>query len=128
MLSVSKEPVKNYTQLEVWINGIAITKEVYLLTKKFPKEEVYALSSQIKRSAVSIPANIAEGWGRGSTNHYLHFLKISRGSLFELETLLSIALELEYVQNETKGKIESLLLSEHKMLNGLISKLSSKKT
>lgn len=74
-----------------------IAEEVYRLTREFPKQELYGLASQIQRAAVSIPANIAEGHGRGTTREYLRFLSISRGSLAELETELMLAKRLGYV-------------------------------
>ena len=85
------ESVKSYRDLFIWQKGMAIVDEVYKITKTFPKEEIFGLTSQIKRSSVSIPCNIAEGWGRDSGQSYRHFLRIARGSLFELETQLEIS-------------------------------------
>jgi len=76
----------SYKDLDAWENAMQLVKEVYLLTKKFPKEEMYALTSQAKRAAVSVPSNIAEGLGRQYKKDTLQFLHISRGSLYELET------------------------------------------
>ena len=76
----------SYKDLDAWKNAMQLVKEVYLLTKKFPKEEMYALTSQAKRAAVSVPSNIAEGLGRQYKKDTLQFLHISRGSLYELET------------------------------------------
>ena len=86
-----------------------------------PKEEVFGLSSQIKRSAVSVPSNIAEGWGRGSNKSFVNFLRISRASLFELETQLLIVKELKYIEIEQELflKIEEI----GKMINGLVNKI-----
>ena len=81
--------IKSYEDLLIWKKGITIVKLVYELVKTFPQKEIYALSSQLKRASVSIPSNIAEGYGRSSTQSYIHFVSISRGSLFELETQLS---------------------------------------
>ena len=76
--------MKNYKQLDAWQVAMSLVKEIYLATKKYPKEELYALTSQTKRAAVSVPANIAEGLGRQYKKDTLQFLHISRGSLYEL--------------------------------------------
>jgi len=80
--------MNSYRELQVWQKGMVLVTEVYLLTNKFPKEELYALTSQIKRCAVSIPSNIAEGFGRRHKQDYIRFLEISRSSLYELQTQL----------------------------------------
>lgn len=77
----------NYKNLEAWKKSMELVREVYILRKKYPKEEFYALTSQIKRTAISVPANIAEGSGRNYKKDTIQFLHISRGSLYELETL-----------------------------------------
>ena len=79
---------KSYVELDVWIESRKLTNEIYSLSKSFPKEEVYGLTSQIRRSAVSVPSNIAEGIGRNHTKDSLQFFYISRGSLYEMETQL----------------------------------------
>jgi four helix bundle protein len=83
--------VKSYKDLLIWQKGIDIVLLTYKLISDFPKDELYALSSQIKRCSVSIPSNISEGYGRHSTQSYIQFIKIARGSLCELETQLLIA-------------------------------------
>ena len=93
--------IKSYKDLLIWQKGIDIVINLYQLVEDFPKEEIYALSSQLKRASVSIPSNIAEGYGRNSTQSYIHFVSISRGSLFELETQLIIAQKLKFVKNES---------------------------
>jgi four helix bundle protein len=85
--------IESYRDLEVWQQGIQIAKECYMLTKAFPKEEMFGLTSQIRRAAASIPANIAEGYGRDNTGDYVHFLRIAQGSLKELETHLILSRE-----------------------------------
>ena len=90
--------VRNYRDLLVWQIGMGIAKQVYLLTRGFPKEEMYGLSSQMRRAAVSIPANIAEGHSRDSTKEYLRHLSIAQGSLAELETFFMLAQELDYAK------------------------------
>jgi four helix bundle protein len=84
--------IRNYRDLIVWQKSIALVTEVYSITRLFPKEELYGLISQIRRSAVSIPSNIAEGYGRYSTNDYIRFLQIAIGSLYEFQTQLEIGL------------------------------------
>ena len=79
---------QSFEYLEVWQRGMTLAEQAYALTKNFPKEELFGMTSQIRRAAASIPANVAEGWARESTTQFLHFLRISRGSLRELETHL----------------------------------------
>ncbi|NQY28660.1 MAG: four helix bundle protein [Flavobacteriaceae bacterium] len=112
--------VTTYKDLLIWQKGIEIVKEVYLLCKELPKEELYGLTSQIKRSSVSIPSNIAEGWGRNYTKSYIQFLKYSRGSLLELETQIIIAKELDFISTVMFDKIQNLITEESKMLNAFI--------
>ena len=88
--------IKSYKDLLIWQKGIKIVCLVYPLVKSFPQEELYALTSQIKRASISIPSNIAEGYGRNTDKSFSHFLDISRGSLFEIETQLLIANELGF--------------------------------
>jgi len=88
---MENKKVESFKDLFVWQKGIELVNDIYKLTKQFPKDEVYGLTSQIRRAAISIPANIAEGCGRGTTKNYIQFLEISRGSLLELETLIIIA-------------------------------------
>ncbi|MFA5033426.1 MAG: four helix bundle protein [bacterium] len=117
--------IKHFSDLEVWQIGKDIVKEVYKITGSFPKEEIYDITSQIKRAVVSVPANIAEGFGRF---HYLDknkFYLNARGSLCELESHILIAKELEFVKQDTKllfDKIEILSIK----LNNLISVTKSK--
>src|SRR5688572_4205297 len=87
--------IESYRDLRIWQGGIELVKSCYCLTKSFPKDELFGLTSQIRRSATSIPANIAEGYGRDSTGEYIQFLRIAQGSLKELETHLIIACEVE---------------------------------
>ena len=96
-----------YKNLEAWKKSMSLVKQVYLLTKLYPKEELFALTSQTKRAVVSIPSNIAEGIGRNYKKNTVQFLHISRGSLYELETLLNIAVMVEIIPEQ---KIEQLIL------------------
>ncbi len=99
------------------------------MAKRSPKEEVYALTSQIKRAAVSIPSNIAEVYGRKSTQSYIHFVSISRGSLFELETQLCVAKKLNFIKNEDLfSEIMNQVSEETKMINSFLKKLEISKT
>lgn len=120
--------IKSYKDLLIWQKGIDIVTDLYQLVKNFPKEELYALSSQLKRAAVSIPSNIAEGYGRNSTQSYIHFVSISRGSLFELETQLLVAQKLKFFKNEILfSNIMNQITEETKMINSFITKLESSK-
>lgn len=113
-----------YKELTVWKKAMELVKEIYTLTKKLPKEETYSLSDQMRRAAVSIPSNIAEGNGRKTNSEYAHFLNISRGSECELETQLYICVMLNYFTEEECELAFSLLSEIGKMLNSLISKLN----
>jgi four helix bundle protein len=116
--------IKTYKDLLIWQKGILLVKVVYNNLEGFPKDEVFGLTSQIKRSAVSIPSNIAEGWGRSSTLSYIHFLKIARGSLFELETQFIIAKELSFISELKFNELTQIITEESKMLNAFIKSLS----
>jgi len=121
--------IKSYKDLLIWQKGIEIVVDLYQLVESFPKEELYALTSQLKRAAVSVPSNIAEGYGRNSTQSYIHFVSISRGSLFELETQLLVAQKLKFIKNETLfSNIMNQITEETKMINSFINKLESSKT
>jgi four helix bundle protein len=116
--------INSYKELLVWQKSIDLVKEIYLLTELFPADEKFGLTSQIRRAAISIPSNIAEGWGRMSRKNYIQFLRISRGSLFELETQIIISKELKY--STDSENIENLIIEISKMLNSLINKLEEK--
>ena len=113
--------VKDYKELEVWKKGILLVLQVYELTKVFPKEERYALTDQIKRAAVSIPSNIAEGASRNTTKEFVQFLYIALGSASELETQMVIAEKLCYMKSDPKLLSEITVI--RKMLNALITSL-----
>ena len=110
-----------YTELEVWLETRKLTNLVYNKTKVFPKEEVYGLTNQIRRCAVSIPSNIAEGIGRQSSKETLHFLHISRGSLYELETQCYLALDQKYIDENNCTIILNQVQTSKKLLNGFIN-------
>lgn len=116
--------LKSYKELIVWQKSILLVKEIYSFTNSFPEDEKYGLVSQMRRSSVSIPSNIAEGWGRLSKKNYIQFLRTARGSLFELETQIIISVDLNY--NQKSENIESLIVEISKMLNALIKRLNEK--
>jgi four helix bundle protein len=97
-------PVKHYQELIVWQKAMELVELVYRMSKQFPREEIYGLTSQIRRAAVSIPSNIAEGQGRSTTKDFLNFLSVARGSLREVETQLLISERLEYTKNHKQRK------------------------
>src|SRR5437764_8429816 len=109
-----------YKKLDAWQQSMFLVKEVYIITKKFPKDELYALTSQTKRAAVSIPCNIAEGTGRNYKKDTIQFLHISRGSFYELETLLNIAVMVEIISEEHFNNISPLIDKCLQLINGLI--------
>lgn len=110
----------NYKKLEAWKKSMSLVKDVYLIVKAYPKEESFALTSQTKRAAVSIPANIAEGIGRNYKKDTIQFLHIARGSLYELETLLNIAVMVEIMSENKFESFINLIDENLKILNGLI--------
>ncbi|ATA69253.1 four helix bundle protein [Capnocytophaga canimorsus] len=116
--------ISSYKELVVWQKSMDLVKGVYEVTRLFPEEEKFGLTSQIRRSAISIPSNIAEGFGRGSSKSFLQFLYVSRGSLYELETQLYIAKELNFISDNQE--IENLVSEIGKMLNSMIQKLKLK--
>jgi four helix bundle protein len=110
----------SYKNLDAWKQSMDLVKEIYILTKEFPKEELYALTSQLKRAAVSIPCNIAEGIGRNYKKDTVQFLHISRGSIYELETLLNIGLMVGIINEKIFDKISLITDNCLKLINGLI--------
>jgi four helix bundle protein len=116
--------VKSYKDLLIWQKGMDIVLSTYHLISDFPKDELYSLSSQIKRSSVSIPSNISEGYGRQSTQSYIQFIKIARGSLYELETQLLIAQRLNFIKDENSFlELINMISDESKMINSFLNKL-----
>ena len=117
---------KRYTELQVWQKAMSLTKKIYQITGLFPEEERFGLTSQMRRAAVSVPSNIAEGYARTSTKDYIHFLSIARGSIAEIETQLYISKDLEYVQEERLENVFALIEEISKMLTAMIVKLKQK--
>jgi four helix bundle protein len=119
-------PVKSYRELLVWQKAMDLVEMVYQLTRPFPNEELYGLTSQLRRAAVSIASNIAEGQGRQTTSEFLHFLSIANGSLKEVETQVLIAQRLGYVNEERTSEAVALTTEVGRMISGLAKSLRSK--
>lgn len=115
--------IKSYKDLIVWQKSIKLVTLMYSFTNEFPKEEVYGLTSQLRRAVISIPSNIAEGKGRGSAKNYRSFLIIAQGSCYEVETQLEISRQLNFGEEGKRQEIEALLIEVMKMLSTLITKL-----
>jgi four helix bundle protein len=115
--------ITSFRDLKVWQESFALAVWSCRMVGGFPRSEQFALATQLRRSAVSVPSNIAEGYGRGSRVEYLRFLKIARGSLFELETQVAIAVELGYVHGTAKKETDERIIACSKLLAGLIRRL-----
>lgn len=115
--------MKDFRQLQVWSKSHDIVKELYLITESFPKEEMFGLTSQLRRASVSIPTNIAEGCGRGSDADLKRFIQISFGSAIEVEYLVFLSFELSYIKEKDYQKLYIKLVEIKKMLASLINKL-----
>jgi len=115
--------IRNFRDLKVWQSGKALAMDIYILTRLFPRKEIYGLISQMRRAAVSIPSNIAEGFNRFHSKEYRHFLYMALGSCAELETQPEIACELEYFKIGERDKILEHIDHETRMLRNLIKKL-----
>ena len=116
----------SFRDLTVWQRAMQLTVAIYRLTKEFPREEVYGLTSQIRRSAVSVPSNIAEGHGRLNTGEYRQFLGVARASNFELQTQLEIARALEFGNAKLLDEAESLSHEVGKMLFAILDSTKKK--
>ncbi|MFK7936586.1 MAG: four helix bundle protein [Saprospiraceae bacterium] len=112
----------NFRKLEIWKRSRKLVKEVYLLTKKFPKEELYGLTSQLRRATVSIPSNIAEGVSRSTNSQIAHFLDISISSSCESETQLYLAFDLEYISDSDLNPIVDEISQIRRMMMSFQSK------
>jgi four helix bundle protein len=118
--------LESYRQLKVWQLGMELSKDVYLLTENFPKREMYGLSSQVQRAAVSVPANLAEGHAKDSTKEFLRHISIAQGSLAETETHLLLAESLGYAKPDEIAKFLEKCGEERRMLSGLRRSLKAK--
>jgi four helix bundle protein len=121
-----KRMIKTFRDLIVWEKSMGLVTEIYKMTKIFPKEEIYGLTSQIRRCAVSVPSNIAEGYGRKSTDDYLRFLQISIGSLYEIQTQIEIAFNLKYLPDNQFQQIYESTREIERMLSSLIRKVKER--
>jgi four helix bundle protein len=119
--------VKQYQELIAWKKAIALVTDVYAVTARFSRDGIYGLTSQLRRAAVSIPSNIAEGQGRATKGEFIQFLCHSRGSLFEVETQLVISKNLGYITSEQQIHISNELRELGRILNGLITSLQQKR-
>ena len=111
---------KSYKDLDARIESMELVNSIYELTKSFPKEEMYCITNQMRRAAISIPSNIAEGIGRNTKNDTIQFLYIARGSLYELETQVNISLKQEYINPNASSTLNEKIEKCKKILNGLI--------
>ena len=119
------EKAKSFKDLEVWQKGIQLAKDIYGLTIQFPKDELYGLTNQIRRAAVSVPANIAEGQARKLPADFRHFLRISLGSLAEVETYLVLANDFGYLKSIDTSSTNDLIVDIRKMTYALINSMSA---
>jgi len=119
-------PVKDYRELIVWQKAMDLVAAAYRATANFPRTEVYGLTSQIRRAAVSIPSNIAEGQARNTTRDFLHFLAVSYGSLKELETQILIAERLEYIDGHTRDVLVQATTEVARLISGLANSLKKR--
>jgi len=116
----------NYKTLEAWKLAMELVKEVYVVIKNYPPDEKYSLADQTKRAVVSIPCNIAEGMGRNHKKDTIQFLHISRGSGYEVETLLNVAVMTSIIDEESYSRLSGKIERNIKMINGLINYLEQK--
>lgn len=118
-----KNMSSSYKDLLIWQKSMDLVESVYKLTENLPTKEQYGLISQMRRAAVSIPSNIAEGYGRQATGYYFQFLSIARGSLLELETQIELCRRLKYIEESDSENILISILEISKMITSLISKI-----
>lgn len=116
---------RTHKNLDVWKNAMKLAKHVYTLTEGFPKDEIYGLTSQLRRAAVSVPSNIAEGAARTSHKEFLQFINIAQGSLSEIDTQIDLSKMLGYLDNGRHEKIQKNLTTVSKQLFGLSRSIKS---
>ena len=121
------QPVRSYQDLTVWQKAMELVTKIYQVSNKFPRDEVFALTSQLRRAAISVPSNIAEGQGRSSRKEFIYFLGNAKGSLSEVETQILIARNLSYVSDEDLNTLLELSAEVGRILNGLLTSLREKK-
>ncbi|MBA3679793.1 MAG: four helix bundle protein [Bacteroidetes bacterium] len=118
--------MSTYKDLIVWQKAIQLVTDVYALTKTFPADERFGIISQINRAVISVPSNIAEGWSRELSKNYLQFLRVSRGSLMEVETMILISKNLNYINEKDFIEINKKTEEVGKILQGLIKSVQQK--
>ncbi len=118
--------METHKDLHVWQQSIEMVTSLYKVTMTFPKDELFGLVSQIRRAAVSVPSNIAEGYARGTDREKLHFLRISSGSMSEIETQLMLSLNLGYMSQDSYNEQSERVTSVWKQLNALISSVKNR--
>jgi len=119
--------LKNYKELKVWQKAYQLCLEIYKITRGFPSDEKYGLTSQMRRAAVSVPSNIAEGYGRKTTPEYIRSLHFAYGSNCELETQISLSGDLGYMKTQEKERLQGNIGEVERMLKALIKPLESKR-
>ena len=124
---VSNDAPRSHRDLKVWQISLDLTEALYRITASWPKHEQYGLVSQVRRAAVSVPANLAEGAGRRTPGEFMHFTGIARGSLAELETLLIVARRLDYIEEPVYRAILDDLLELGRMTTGLLRTLEERR-
>lgn len=118
--------IESYKDLDAWKFSIRVTRFVYRASEKFPTDERFGLTSQIRRAAVSVPSNIAEGWGRGTTSDYARFLRMARGSLYEVETQCVVARELGFMEDDVFRAMDEVISECGRVLAGLLRSIEKK--
>lgn len=118
-------PIQSYKELIVWQKSVLLCEKLYAITEKFPKAEIYGITSQMRRAAISIPSNIAEGRNRGTRKDFVQFLRIAFGSIAELETQLEVARRLPATKNLSYKEIDILIGEVSRMLVAMIRKLQA---
>lgn len=121
-----KHPIRNHRDLVAWQVAVDLGLKIYDLSTRWPKEELYGLTSQIRRASVSVAANIAEGNGRRTTKDYLRFLSNSYGSLMEVDTHLEFAHRRSYISDDQRSEVDALVVRCDKLLSGLRNSLEAK--
>jgi four helix bundle protein len=124
-VTVNSSEIRSYRDLRVWQKGMDIAEQCYLLTRNYPKQEMYGMSSQIQRAAVSVPANIAEDYGRNSKGEYVQFLRVAQGSLKELETHLILSVRVKLATSDIANPILEECESLGRMIRSLIRSIQS---
>ncbi|MEA5140040.1 four helix bundle protein [Arcicella rigui] len=123
---MENQKICSFKDLKIWQKSMILINQIYTLSKDFPANEKFGLTSQINRASVSVASNIAEGWGRESKKSFVQFLKISRGSLFELDTLLIVAVNQNYLKDSDYDQLLIQINEIGKMINSLIFSIEKK--